>query len=392
MAHNDPPPRSGVLTKRALVLASHAVERAALASGGQDMLVIAMFQRLPYFERERRVYTELAALASCTVVGLVDRVRPDLPHGVAPVLLREGEELAREWSVVVLSPTFGAAVVAHDLERVEARASSLESARLFEGRWGLRRDEAYAEAVRLRDALGDRLPPSARAGLDRVLRSVVEDPASEVELRTEAIVRHLLSQLERTRTNYLDLREKVDADRGFGRDPWTGLHSSGTLAPWLGLSAPDTLPLGLALVRVHDLVGMEAQRGARTAMHTENNIADVLRREQRRQDRAFRLSKTEFLLVQPGVSEPALTATGRRLADRIGTALADSYPFVGVTAEVATVISTSRPLPLDRLRESLTENAPPGQPTAADVLGQTAPIPIVREPNTLVEAAVEPRA
>ncbi|WP_086821066.1 DICT sensory domain-containing protein [Allokutzneria sp. NRRL B-24872] len=386
MAHNDSPPRSGVLTKRALVLASHAVERAALASGGQDMLVMAMFQRLPYFERERRVYTELAALASCTVVGLVDRVRPDLPHGVTPVLLRESEELAREWSVVVLSPTFGAAVVAHDLERVEARASSLESARLFEGRWGMRRDEAYAEAVRLRDALGDRLPPSARAGLDRVLRGVVEQPASEVELRVEAVVRHLLGRLERTRTNYLDLREKVDADRGFGRDPWTGLHSAGTLAPWLGLSAPDTLPLGLALVRVPDLVGMEAQRGARTAMHTENNIADVLRREQRRQDRAFRLSKTEFLLVQPGVSEPALTASGRRLADRIGSALADSYPFVGVTAEVATVISTSRPLPLDQLRASLAENVPPGHQSAADVLGQTAPIPVVRTPSTLVDA------
>src|SRR3954447_17025974 len=112
-------PRAGVLTKRALVIASHAVEQAALADGGlADAVVIAMFQRLPYFEREYEVYARIARRAAVTVVGMVATTRPDLPPGTIPVLLDPAEELAREWSVAVLPPTFGATVVAHDLDRV----------------------------------------------------------------------------------------------------------------------------------------------------------------------------------------------------------------------------------------------------------------------------------
>ncbi|MFB9903532.1 DICT sensory domain-containing protein [Allokutzneria oryzae] len=381
MTHDELPPRTGTLTKRALVLASHAVERAALAAADDGLLVIALFQRLPYFERERRVYAELARHSACTVVGMVDRTRPDLPVGVTPVLLREDEDLAHEWSVIALSPTFGASVVARDLERVETRSTSLEAARLFQGRWGFRRDEAYAEAVRLRDTLGDRLPPSARNAIERVLDSVVDDPATAVEQRAEAALRHLVTRLEHQRRRYLDLREKVDADRGFGRDPWTGLHSLSSLGTWLGVTAPDTLPLGLALVRVPDLASLEARHGARTSMHTENNIADVLRREQRQQDRAFRISKTEFLLAQPGVDAAAIEAIGRRLGERV-RGLGACYPFVGVCAEVATTISRTRPLPLEELRSRL------GAPNAVpmdDRSWETAPIPVVRAATVAAE-------
>ncbi len=90
---------------------------------------------------------------------MVDSGRPDLPHGVTPVLLRADENLAREWSVAMLTPTFGGSVVAQDLDDVDPSATSVEAARRFQGRRGFRRDEAYAEVVRLRDALGDRLPP-----------------------------------------------------------------------------------------------------------------------------------------------------------------------------------------------------------------------------------------
>ncbi len=39
---------------RAGVLSSHAVERAALAEGtDENLVVLVLFQRLPYFERER---------------------------------------------------------------------------------------------------------------------------------------------------------------------------------------------------------------------------------------------------------------------------------------------------------------------------------------------------
>lgn len=60
------------LTKRTLVTISHALEQAALAATEDGpMVVLALFQRLPYFERERQVYQRIASRAAATVVGLV---------------------------------------------------------------------------------------------------------------------------------------------------------------------------------------------------------------------------------------------------------------------------------------------------------------------------------
>jgi DICT domain-containing protein len=282
------PARAGVLSKRALVTASHAVEHAALAGGaGADTVVFALFQRLPYFEREREVYARIARAAAVTVVGVADPVRPDLPHGVTPVLLHPGEALAREWSVVVLSPAFGAAVVARDLGEVDPRGTSVEAARLFRGRWGLRRDEAYAEVVRLRDALGDRLPPAVRRKVGEVLAAVAAPAAVEVESRAEAALRHVAARLAEAR-----------ATAGRPVDPETGLDTPAGLAAWLG-EATDTVPLGLVLVTVDDPAAVERRHGGRIRMHTEQNVADLLRAGLRPLDRAVRLGPGEFLVVQP---------------------------------------------------------------------------------------------
>ncbi|WP_199442777.1 DICT sensory domain-containing protein [Umezawaea beigongshangensis] len=349
------PPRAGLLTKRALVIVSHAVERAALAGlRGEPSVVIAMFQRLPYFEREREVYARIAELATTTVVGLVDGDRSDLPHGVVPVVLREDEALAREWSVVVLTPAFGATVVAQDLEDVGDAGGSIEASRLFHGRWGFRRDEAYAEVVRLRDTLGDRLAPSTRAAVDEVLRRVTGPAAIQTELRAEAALRHVTGRLDRQRGDLLRLREQVDDERGHLRDPLTGLHTPEAMDSWLGTSAPGTLPLGLVFARIEELADLEEQHGSRVCVHTEINIADLLREDLRPVDRAVRLSKTEFLLVRPALSDAELSEAGRRLARRLAV-LHDSYPFVEVTPAVSTTLTRSRPLPVRALGTQLAD-------------------------------------
>jgi DICT domain-containing protein/GGDEF domain-containing protein len=339
-------PRAGVLSKRALVTASHAVERAALADGaGADTVVFALFQRLPYFEREREVYARIARSAAVTVVGVVDSGRPDLPHGVTPVLLRPDERLAREWSVAVLSPTFGASVVAQDLDDVDPRAGSVEAARLFRGRWGLRRDEAYAEVVRLRDALGDRLPPAVRRKVGEVLASVDTPAAVDVERRAEAALRHVVVRLDEARTR------PVPPVPGPVVDPETGLDTPAGLTAWLG-AATDTVPLGLVLVTVDDLAAVERRRGGRIRMHTEQNIADLLRDGLRPLDRAVRLGPGEFLVVQPAVAAAELTDRGRRIERRLA-ALHATYPFVDLHPRTTTMLTRCRPLPLPRLRAQL---------------------------------------
>ncbi|HEX6343803.1 DICT sensory domain-containing protein [Umezawaea sp.] len=341
--------RAGLLTKRTLVVASHAVERAALAGHrDESAIVIAMFQRLPYFEREAEVYRRIAALAPVTIVGMVSDTRPDLPAGITPVLLRRDEDLALEWSVVVLSSTFGACVVATDLEELDFNGTSLEAGRLFRGRWGFRREEAYAEAVRLRDALGDRLPPHVRRRFESVLDSIVEPPSGEVERRSEAALHHLSSRLVRSRDRAESAAARAAGERRDARDPWTGLHTVDSLNAWLGTEVSDTVRLGIVIIEVPGLRTIEASHGASAAVHTENNVADVLSADLRPIDRAARLNGEEFLLVLPGATEH----TTRAAADRVRAALADlhrTYPHLSVAARVRAGSTTERPIDLRRL-------------------------------------------
>ncbi|WP_372664822.1 DICT sensory domain-containing protein [Amycolatopsis kentuckyensis] len=343
----DADPRAGLLSKRALVTASHAVERAALAEGaGADTVVFALFQRLPYFEREREMYAKIARKAAVTVVGMVDSGRPDLPHGVTPVLLRPDEPMAREWSVAVLSPTFGASVVAQDLDEIDPQATSVERARLFRGRWGLRRDEAYAEVVRLRDAMGDRLPPAVRRTVGDVLASVETPAEVDIESRAEAALRHVASRLDAARAS-------APVPAGPAVDPETGLDTLAGITPWLG-DATDTVPLGLVLVAVDDLAAVERRHGPRVRMHTAQNIADLLRRGLRPLDRAVRLGPGEFLVVQPAVPAAELAARSRHWESRLA-ALHATYPFVDLHPRTTTLLTRRRPLPLQKLRAQLRE-------------------------------------
>ncbi|MFF0155812.1 DICT sensory domain-containing protein [Micromonospora sp. NPDC005203] len=141
---------------------------------------------MPYFERESVLYQRIAATAAVTVIGMVGPTPPALPQGTYGVLLDAAEPLAREWSVLVLTPRFGAALVAHDRMEVEPTAATLEAGRLFDGGWSFRRDDALHEMVRSRGQLGDRLPRAALLVLDDVLGRTRELPATPGETRGEA--------------------------------------------------------------------------------------------------------------------------------------------------------------------------------------------------------------
>ena len=132
---------SGLLTKQTLVAVSHAIEQAGLAPAMDGpMVFVALFQRLDYFRREWEVYRQLAQRAAVTVVGFVEDFRPEVPDGVLPVVLRDEEPLSREWSAMLLTPRAGASLVAIDQEQVAPGTRTLESGRLFDGRWNFRRE------------------------------------------------------------------------------------------------------------------------------------------------------------------------------------------------------------------------------------------------------------
>lgn len=343
-------PRTGLFTKRALVTISHLIERAALTEApGEPMIVCALFQRLPYFDRERAVYEELARHADVTIVGLVQDVRPDLPAGIVPVLLRQEEALAKEWAIVVLTPSFGAALVATDQEALAEDSLILEPGRLFRGRWGTRRDEAYAEMKRLITALGNRLSPSVRNAMEEVLGRVTAAPESGVEMRTEASIGHLVSELERARGCVAKLRERTGY-RG-EQDPQSGLYTEQFLRRWTAASASGTLPIGLLLLDVPTLSGLAERYGRRAGANAATSVGEVLRKESRKADRAIRLSEDSFLLAQPTVSEHELLALSGRLSQGLNE-LERTYPFVPLSGKSALLVSRARPLPLAALRNA----------------------------------------
>ena len=140
--------RPALVPKRLLVAVSHAIEKAVVSSPiggpGPSTVVIALFQRLEFFERERVVYERLAAAGAEVVVGFVRGEEHAPPRGVHTVLIEPDEKLADEWTVVAVGPRAGAFLVATDQHAYDAREHDVEASRQFSGRWGYAHAQAGA--------------------------------------------------------------------------------------------------------------------------------------------------------------------------------------------------------------------------------------------------------
>ncbi|WP_262286506.1 DICT sensory domain-containing protein [Micromonospora sp. MA102] len=348
------------LTKRGLVAVSHAIERAALAEAEDGPLVVfALFQRLPYFARERAVYRRIAGRAAVTVVGMVGGPAPELPAGAYPVALEETEELAREWSVVALTPRFGASLVAYDRAEV-APAETLEAGRLFDGRWGFRRDEALHDVLRLWGQLAERLPAPARAGLEQAVARVRDIPAAPGEARAEAALRLLARRGERAHP--IEPADGLLDEPGLRR--WTGVD---------GVTASGTLPVALVGLRVDEPAGAPERFGRRGAAREGQAVLAAVTSVLSPVDRAVRLADNEFQLILPGRDEAGALAVVGRLREAVG-GLAHSYPFVGYAVHAAVTVTARRPLPFADLRHAVEWAVREGVPVAS-LPSERAPVP-----------------
>lgn len=344
---------AGPMVKKTLVTLSHAMERAALAAGGdRPLVVVALFQRLPYFDQERALYRQLAQQADAVVVGFVDDFRPELPGRIDPVLLRLDEPLAREWTVVVATPQMGAFLVAFDEERAVPGERTLEAGRLFSGRWGFSAAGARAELRRLCGQLADRVPPGTMALLDQIAAGSDDEPT--VPDRSEAAVRLLVEEMERARRHGVVLQGRLEAvTLSADRDLSSQLHTPTYLHRWAGTNRTTTagpLPLALLLISMSRLSGV-TKLGARAEREVVSGIAAVLTRRLKVVDRAVRLAEDEFLLVVPGIGEDAAADLIRQVVADLGE-LDDVYPFVPLAPVCAVTVTRQRPLPLDELRET----------------------------------------
>jgi Sensory domain in DIguanylate Cyclases and Two-component system len=341
---------------------SHALEQAALALAEDGpMLVIALFQRLPYFEREREAYERIAERAMVTVVGMAADRPPQPPVGPYVVLVADDEPLAREWTLVVLTPRFGAVLVAHDREQVSAAERTLEAARLFDAWWSMRRDDALREALRLRDVFGDRLPPAAGEALADIVARVRDVPSAAGESRAAAVVSRLIEQSERVADRLSQSLRQADAS---SKEP--AVTGDDEIRRWTGaggVTASGTLPLALLAVRVPASRQLPQHTGRRTGALRNEGLIAVLSAMLNDTGRLARLGDDDFLLMMPAVSFGDAVKAAHRLHTDLASASAHN-PFLPATAHAVVMVTKQRPLPTQRLQEALVWAERSGVPVA----------------------------
>jgi hypothetical protein len=331
---------------------SHAIERAALAAAEDGpMAVVALFQRMPYLDRERAVYERIAERAGVTVMGVVGAdPRVDQPAGTVLVPLSPRDPLAREWTVLVLTPRFGAVLVALDQERVDPAAPTLEAGRLFEGHWSVRRDDALHELLRLRQVLGTRLPAATVAALDDVVARVREMPATPGESRADAMFGHMVSRGSRTGTAPRDAEPRFATSEEVRA--WSGES---------GVTASGVLPVALVGVRVPEAHQLPAQAGRRTAAVRDESMLTLLSKLGGDAGRVTRVAEDEFLLLVPGLSDQDAVS----LAYQVGAELREAAnAFLPATATVAVTVTRRRPLPTGDIHQALQWAVAEGIPVA----------------------------
>lgn len=354
------------VSKRSLVAVSHAIERAVLdGPRAEPTVVVALFQRLAYFEREYAVYAELAATGVTVVLAFADGEAHEVPPGCTCVVLDPTEPLADEWTVIAVGPAAGAYLVATDAHRFDPTEHSLEAGREFTGRWGYSRVQAGNELARMRAAIGTRLDPAAAATIDGLLARVMPvggaaassegtDGEAWATLSLHRMVQRMQDAREGSRllrAQLADAHAAVTARSGAHIDPQSGLVTPEFLARWSGTGRPTALPVGVAVFDVAALDGTRAFDD-RAAHHATRRIAAALTEPLGPVDAAVRLSEREFAVVVPAASFRHLRRIVGVIAEQLELA-SDGYPHVPLRATVASTVTLARPLPLDDLHLAL---------------------------------------
>jgi len=345
--------------KKVLVEISHAIERFALtARRGDPLIVIAMFQKLSYFERETTVYEEIAGTGAVTLVGLVEDFPPQLPAGVRHTLLGAADPLAREWSVTVLGPRGGATLVATDQEVVDANSRTLEEGRQFRGHWSFRRADAYREVLRLRLRLS--LPPETVEEIDKVLRAVLDVPEPVEQEWWEVPLRFLADRMEHTEGRRAHALRALDdaTDDASLRDPRTGLYTGRFLERWTAGLGAGTLPIGLLLLRVFGAAQLREQYGLRAELAALAGVTQSMQDLLSPTDKVIRIGREDFLVVLPSWPDEDVLRLCDEVCARV-TRLDQVYPFVALPVAAAATVTRERPLPVARLAREMEDHPVP---------------------------------
>ncbi|HEY2224021.1 DICT sensory domain-containing protein [Actinomycetospora sp.] len=362
------PDMPGPASKRSLVAISHAIESAVLQGPCEEpTVVVALFQRLAYFTRERAVYERLARSGVRVVVGFSDGESHEVGEDVECVTLDPREPLADEWTVIAVGPDAGAFLVATDTGEIDPTEYTLEAGRWFMGRWGYSKVQAANELARMRIALGDRLRADTTRAIDGLLARIMppggaaaasrgtagEQWATASLQRMTARMHHARAGSRRLRAQLADAQAAAEARAEAKVEQQSGLPSPEFLGRWAGTDGrASALPIGLAVFDIVGLEDAENRHSRRTAYHAARQTAAALTEPLGPVDAAVRMSTREFALIVPGASAAHLTRVAAAAAEQLEL-FSQGYPHVDLSARVATTVTVARPLPLDDLHLAL---------------------------------------
>ncbi|QXC62231.1 EAL domain-containing protein [Aquihabitans sp. G128] len=196
-----PPSGPPQVTSRATLLVfSHVIEELAEAAGA-DATLVTMFQHARHFAPMAARYERLAGAGATVVVGFAGSGPP--VDGLTVVELADAHPLRDQWSVVLITPTVAAHVVATDL--VPSGPPGARSDRRYSGRWGFDRREAGAHLERLLVGLEDAIAPRVRAQLVETARRAGGPPLTRAEHGLAGAARKLLERIEADQRALADL-------------------------------------------------------------------------------------------------------------------------------------------------------------------------------------------
>jgi diguanylate cyclase (GGDEF)-like protein len=378
--------RSVDVPKRALLVVSHAMERAFGATptepdGEEPGLVIGLFQRRQYFDVEVDRYAALGAAGHTVVVGFAGPT-DGMPAGVHTVSFPEHDPRARDWVVVLVRGPYATALVAHDSLDLSGGEMTLEASRLFRSHWTFQRSLALREGrSQLGRVAGGLAPPVLAAATDHLRRSELM-PVSPAEARLSAAADHLGRSVERGHRRTTRLRLALETTQSLAeRDQLTGLNNRHFLERYLGgpSSADRPVELVTLLIDVDDLKATNDAYGHEAGDSVLTAVATALRAHSRPADVLVRWGGDEFLLLAPGLDADGGLRLGERLA-RAVRATHPAPPWQHLTLSVSLGVAAAKQTPLPfaqldaalyRVKHSgkghagLARTAPPARPAAA---------------------------
>lgn len=318
-------------------------------------LVVSLFQRREYFDREAARYSAFAERGCTVIVGFVGPV-DDLPAGVNPVSFADDEPLSEEWSLVLLAGTYGSALVAYDDHQLATDELTMQAGRLFSAHWTFHREKAIGEANRILSALAARLPPAVTARAQADIDASARVPVSSAEAQLSVAADHLITALDAGHRRAVRTRVELDQVRALAeQDQLTGLRNRHFLERFLGNGHTDNpADLGVLLVDVDNLKAANDRFGHLAGDAVITAVARTLQATTRPGDVVVRWGGDEFLVLASSLSAAEALQMAERLANAVRGSRADPpWEELALSVSIGVARTARTALPLDALDSAL---------------------------------------